>query len=272
MKITCLVENTTCRKLPTEHGLSLFIEMNNGRCILFDMGQRCLFDENAMRLGLNIADVDVAIVSHGHYDHGGGLRHFLHRNSKAKIFVLPKAFDPHFSIHDDEILDIGLDYQIKDEKRFVFCKDEYEIPDVGCLFSNVKCEKFAPLGNRFLLGEDGKARDDFAHEQNLIIREGDNIVLFAGCAHCGIVNIIEKEKEIVGKLPSYVFAGMHLVKSGLDANAEHLFIESLAMSLNSFANIHYYTMHCTGMEQYSILKEYLVDKIDYFSCGESIII
>ena len=76
MKVTSLVEDTSRRGLPVEHGLSLHIQLDDGRQVLFDMGQRRLFGDNAKRLGIRLADVDVAIVSHGHYDHGGGLRAF----------------------------------------------------------------------------------------------------------------------------------------------------------------------------------------------------
>ena len=76
MNITSLIENTSHRGLPVEHGLSLYIE-SRGKHILFDMGQSTLFAENAERLGVSIRDVDVAVVSHGHYDHGVGLQTFL---------------------------------------------------------------------------------------------------------------------------------------------------------------------------------------------------
>ena len=83
MKITALVENTTNNpSLGTQHGLSLYIEAN-GRKILFDMGADGLFLENAEKLGIDIAGVDLAIVSHGHDDHGGGLGVFLEKNQTS---------------------------------------------------------------------------------------------------------------------------------------------------------------------------------------------
>ena len=101
MKITSLVENTSTVGMPVEHGLSLYIQLDNGRNILFDMGQRRLFAENAERLGLAIADIDMAIISHGHYDHGGGLRAFLEINDKAKVYIHNDAFQPHYSLKED---------------------------------------------------------------------------------------------------------------------------------------------------------------------------
>ena len=92
MKITCLAENTTSRPdIEAEHGLSLYIE-TNGKKILFDMGQGELFIRNAKRLGIDLSDVDIAVISHGHYDHGGGLRSFLEINKKAPVYISEHAF------------------------------------------------------------------------------------------------------------------------------------------------------------------------------------
>lgn len=87
MLITSLVENTSTQGLPVEHGLSLHIRLDQGRQVLFDMGQRILFAENAQRLGIHLEEVDLAVLSHGHYDHGGGLRAFFRLNSHAPMYV-----------------------------------------------------------------------------------------------------------------------------------------------------------------------------------------
>lgn len=83
MKITSLVDNTSHAGLPVEHGLSLHIALDNGQNILFDMGQGSLFASNAATLGIDIASVDAAIISHGHYDHGGGLKTFLEKKQSG---------------------------------------------------------------------------------------------------------------------------------------------------------------------------------------------
>ena len=84
MKITALVENTSVPGLPVEHGLSLYIETTR-HTILFDSGQGTLFAENAERLGKDLAKVDLMVLSHGHYDHGGGLKTFLELNDHAPL-------------------------------------------------------------------------------------------------------------------------------------------------------------------------------------------
>ena len=116
MKITVLTENTTELGLPVEHGLSLFIEIGDRR-ILFDSGQSDLFAKNAEALGVDLKTVDFAVLSHGHYDHGGGLKKFLEVNGKAKIYMSRYAFEPHFNAEDKYN---GLDAEINGESRRVF--------------------------------------------------------------------------------------------------------------------------------------------------------
>ena len=111
LKITALVENTVPEDLAAqlglgkEHGLSLYIEAC-GHKILFDMGQTGLFARNAAALGVDLAAVDLAVLSHGHYDHGGGLARFLELNSTAPVYLNEHAFEPHY--HGAERY-IGLD-------------------------------------------------------------------------------------------------------------------------------------------------------------------
>lgn len=270
MEITSLVENTSRMGFPVEHGLSLHISLDDGRKILFDMGQRRLFADNAERLGIDLADVDMAVVSHGHYDHGGGLRTFLELNKKAQVYISRHAFEPHYSLRDDGLKYIGIDPELRTNDRLVLCADETHIGDNIILFSGVNGDYLKPNGNRLLFGPAKNENDDFRHEQSLIIREGNNTVLFAGCAHCGIVNIIEKGIHVAGGPFTHVFAGMHLVKSGLAEKEEVNFIRSLAEKLSAYAGCRYFTMHCTGTTQYEILKKEMGDAISYMGCGETV--
>ena len=99
MKITVLVENTSLCDIPVEHGLSLYIEAC-GKNVLFDSGQSTLFAENAKRLGVDLKAVDFCVLSHGHYDHSGGLMEFICENDHAPIYMHKNAFGLHYSQHD----------------------------------------------------------------------------------------------------------------------------------------------------------------------------
>ncbi len=270
MKITSIIENTSRKGLPVEHGLSLYIERNDGVNVLFDMGQGTLFARNAETLALNIDDVDIAIVSHGHYDHGGGLKTFLATNEKAKVFIHSDAFQPHYSLRETGLRYIGLDKELKDCERLVYCDDVKVIDEEMILFANVQGNCCTPIGNKLLFGPTEDKNDLFCHEQSLIIEEGNNVVLLAGCAHRGIVNILRKAEEVTGKTPTHVFAGMHLVKSGMKDDEENVFINTLASELMKYKSTKFYTMHCTGEEQYQKLKSLMGAQIDYMTCGDMI--
>src|SRR5665648_658871 len=96
MKILTLIENLVYKQgLVAEHGLAIYLETEN-RKILFDTGQTGLFLQNAQKLGVDIEDIDTLILSHGHYDHTGGLYPFLEKNSKAKVYAKSSIFTPKY--------------------------------------------------------------------------------------------------------------------------------------------------------------------------------
>lgn len=272
MKITSIVENTSASNMPVEHGLSLYVERTDDKKVLFDMGQHSLFAENAVRLALSIEDIDVAVVSHGHYDHGGGLRTFLAMNEKADVYLHRDAFLPHYSMRDTLLRYIGLDRDLMNNDRLTMCGDMTQIDGNMLLFAGVAGNCCSPAGNRLLYGPQEDVHDDFRHEQSLIIEEAGNSVLFAGCAHKGIVNIMRRAEEVIGHAPTHVLAGMHLVKSGLNEEDEKTFIKCLADQLRQYRNTMFYTMHCTGEMAFESLRSLLGNQIAYLSCGDSITI
>lgn len=270
MIITSVIDNESRCNLAAEHGLCLHIALNNGTNILFDTGKSELFASNASLLGIDIADVDIAVISHGHYDHGGGLKTFLQQNSKAPVYIHSEAFEPHYSLKDEGLKYIGLDTALQDNPRLKFCNKTTNINPGLVIFSDVVTKHQQPLGNRLLFGPGQDKNDIFTDEQNLIITEGSNHILIAGCAHRGILNILESATKIIGIPPTHVFAGMHLIKSGLDSEEERVSICSLAEQLMEYRATMFYTMHCTGMEQFCTLKEKMNRQIEYLSSGKII--
>ena len=143
MKITTLLENTSARpELSAEHGLSLYIETAEHR-ILFDMGQTALFSHNASVLGIDLAAVDIAILSHGHYDHGGGLTRFLTLNRTAPIYVNRHAFEPHYNGTEKYI---GLDTALAHHRKLVFIDDTTVLADGITLCCRRQAKPNPPLG------------------------------------------------------------------------------------------------------------------------------
>lgn len=270
MLITVLVENTGSEDFAIEHGLSLHVRMDDGRQILFDMGQTDAFVRNAARLDIDLQEVEYAVLSHGHYDHGGGLSHFLSLNAHAPVYVHSQAFEPHYSLRENGLAFIGLDPALESHPQIHLCDGIFSFPSGGKIFSLGREKTDAPSGNRWLFGPDRKERDTFLHEHNLLLNEGGRSVLFAGCAHKGIVPIMKEATRLAGHPPTHVFAGMHLMKSGLSPREEHRYIEGLAQSLRTYSHCHYYTMHCTGVEQFEKLRTLMPGRISYLGTGKTV--
>ncbi len=258
MQLTILLENTALdRGFCSAHGLSLLIE-TGGETILFDMGPGAQFAENAQALGVDLSKVDYAVLSHGHYDHGGGLDVFLRRNANAPVYLAPGAFRRH---EDANGRDIGLAPRLASDPRLRETAAVYRLSERALLFSAVRgTELLSPINAQLL--EDG-VPDAFSHEQNLLLEEHGRLFLFGGCAHCGIVNIINRAAELAGRAPDVVVSGFHLaVKNAVPDE----FVRTLSARLLKFKTS-YYTCHCTGGRPFEILREEMGDRIHALSTG-----
>ena len=170
MKIVVLMENTAAREdLSAAHGLSLYIETPKHR-ILMDMGPNDDYLKNAAKLGVDLAQVDIAILSHGHYDHGGGLKAFCQLNDHAKIYVRENAFGDYWSLADGNPHYIGIDQSL-DRSRFVLTGEETVIDEELTLFAAVP-DTFGALSASAKLREKAGEEflpDLFSHEQDLLV-------------------------------------------------------------------------------------------------------
>ena len=252
MKIVTLIENTSVsEEITAEHGLSLYIETENTR-ILFDMGQSDAFVRNAQKLGIDISKVDFAVLSHGHYDHGGGLCAFLQVNQTAPVYIHKTAFGDHYNGTRKYI---GLDPAFRTESRLVFTEGTLAITPQILL---TDCNHLNWQNDHYGLNRkenDVFLPDDFRHEQYLQITEGKKQILLSGCSHKGILNIASYFQ------PNILVGGFHLNKVD-----DTQILEETAVRLRAI-NIRYYTGHCTGNKQYAIMKEIMGDQLHSIPAG-----
>jgi 7,8-dihydropterin-6-yl-methyl-4-(beta-D-ribofuranosyl)aminobenzene 5'-phosphate synthase len=260
MKIVTLMENTSCREdLCCEHGLSLYLETEN-RKILFDAGQSAAFADNAEKMGVDLSQVDLAILSHGHYDHSGGLRRFLEINYRSKIYVNQYAFDCCWHGEDHYI---GVDPKLRECDRVMTAGETLRLGEGLTLFACNEKEKSHPADSFGLtVLEDGIFRPDgFRHEQYLLVEEGQKRILFSGCSHKGILNIVQWFH------PDVLVGGFHFMK--LDPERDAAVLEKAAMELLQYPTT-YYTGHCTGEAPFAFLKERMGERLHAVHSGTMI--
>lgn len=259
MIIKTLMENTSSSpQFKKEHGLSFYIEAC-GHKILFDAGQTSAFLENADRMDVNLSEVDIAVLSHGHYDHSGGFDAFLDRNHKANLYVNEHAFGDFYSGKEKPI---GIDVILKKKGRIIITSDYTKLEEGLELFTCNSLERKYSTDSRGLyhkIGSDFK-EDIFSHEQYLLITEQEKRVLISGCSHKGILNIVEwfQPNVLVG---GFHFKGIEMNQTGADK------LNHYAEELKEFDTT-YYTCHCTGREQYEYLKETMNAQVAYLAAGD----
>ena len=245
MKMVTLVEDTTSCALPAEHGLSIYIETPKHK-LLFDVGTTDLFIRNAKALGIDLTQVDTVVISHGHDDHGGGLDHFLAINDHAQIYLQRKAFADHYTNKKTGPEYIGLNQQLADHPQVHLLDGSYVIDEELEIFSRVPGVPYET--NKNLLKED-KTRDDFEHEQHLVIKAEKNVLLM-GCGHKGVLNII-KACPVKADL---IIGGFHLYSPRTGETLPEPVIMELAAGLPDAV---FYTGHCTGDKALAILTREL---------------
>ncbi len=271
MRITALLENTTNEQaLKSAHGLSLYIETGKHK-VLFDTGPNGFFADNALKLGISLEDVDTLIISHGHSDHGGGLKRFLEINKKAKIYVRPTAFEGHSIKVLFFQFPVSLDKKLYDPERFVYTDAVHCIDDELLLFSDVQGKKcLSSSGNKlYKRASRGIEQDDFDHEHNLLIACQGKSVLLAGCAHRGIVNIVERAEELTDGKLDVAIGGFHLYNSPTGKSESDVLINEVANALSNWS-AKYCTCHCTGKKAFNLMHRKLGSQMEYLSTGRTI--
>ena len=273
MKILNLIENT--EGVPGclfEHGLCFYVETEKHR-LLMDLGPSASVLENAVRLGVDLKTVDTVILSHGHDDHGGGILPFAKLNPNAKIYLQESAFGEYYAVRDykPDPDYIGLAPEIRALPQVVPVRGNLKIDEELFLFGGLKGKRDLPVSNGNLRKKEGGrlVPDDFVHEQCLVITERNRHVLFSGCAHNGILNILDRYEELFGGAPDVVISGFHMMKKSAYTEKEQNVICSTAEKLKEYPTM-FYTCHCTGLPAYDMMKEIMGGKIAYVHCGESV--
>lgn len=271
MKIINLVENTSTERCQGEHGLSFYIETEKHK-LLMDSGTTDLFLENANILGVDLTQVDTVILSHGHYDHGGGLLSFAKMNPKADIYVRENAGGDYYHVSSEEERYIGIDKDIMKLPQIKRVAGDVKVDEELYLFTNINGKRYPSWSNGELkekVGED-YIQDSFSHEQCLVIRQDGKHILLSGCAHSGILSILDRYHELFHSYPDVVISGFHMMKKTEYTKEETDYIRRTAQELLKTGAV-FYSGHCTGRRAFALMKEIMGDHLHKLYSGCQII-
>lgn len=251
LKVTVLIENTSPAELVHEHGLSLHVEYDGHRYLL-DAGATGIFTQNAEALGVNLAGVEKAALSHGHYDHADGLAAFCAVNQTAQIYARPAVTAPYYTP-----LPTG-------ERKFI----------------GVNPAIFAQYHARFDLADGMRALapglwlvpDGVVHEQSLVAETVGGLVVMNSCCHAGAGYLV---RDILAQFPGQkvlaLLGGFHLVGgTGMKSlGVAPGIVKNLGAWLGDELGVaQVYTGHCTGIPAYALLEETLGNRLHHLSTGD----
>ncbi len=262
MKWTVLTDNRTSSPLfETEHGLCILLETDRYR-ILLDTGASNLFIKNAERAGIDLREIDYVFISHGHSDHAGGLRSLMSLNERAKIIVSADALKGKYYSERGYMHSITPVWPVLPAERLLSIKESGEVAEQLHVIAHIPQRHTLPKGDRHLFVRNEKGElvlDDFRHELALYT-DG---LLFTGCAHSGLENILEACRWPVHT----VVGGFHL----LDNHESEEELLALGRKLKEkYPETSFYTSHCTGDAVFNTLKKVMGTQLNAFNCGCSI--
>jgi len=254
MRVITLVDNTASGSMWAEHGQSILIE-KDGRSILFDTGQTPdVLRYNMSNLGIAPEEIDTVVLSHGHYDHTGGLPWLVRANHDLEIYGHPDVFAEKYS-KKGEPRYIGIP-----EKGDRITERFHEVTGPHSIGDGITILGEIPIKNReewenghkgmFLKDGEDYIQDPLKDDTAIIIDLAEGVMLITGCSHSGITNIIEYAEEVSGKDVMLVIGGMHMGSAPLgliDSTIEYMKGKKFMVMPG----------HCTGFNAMSRMKEAL---------------
>jgi len=255
-RITILVDNEAGVGLAAEHGFALWLETGAKR-FLFDTGQGAALVKNAHTLGLDLATADHLVLSHGHYDHTGGMASLLPQARHLEVHCHPGAVNPRYAIRNRLIKSlqmpseamIALDRFPQEQLHWV--QQPVQLCETVGLTGPIARETiFEDTGGPFYLDQTGRRPDPVVDDLALWIRTDKGLIVCVGCAHAGLVNTLHHVQRLNdGRRIRAVIGGFHLL------NADRSRLKPTIEALHLLAPDHLIPCHCTGQDAVKALRE-----------------
>ena len=211
IKLSVLTENMASGHFTAEHGLSYFIEYDD-KNFLYDTGHSDVFLKNAEKLSIDINKLDAIVLSHGHWDHGNGLKYLKNK----KLICHPNAFFKRYNKNDNSYNGLDLSYEeLKMQFEIIETREPYHISKNIIFLGEVPRLNSFEAQTAFSVDENNN--DDFIIDDSaLVMIYKDELIVLAGCAHAGICNIVDYAEKVTGlKSINTVMGGFHLAENNL---------------------------------------------------------
>jgi 7,8-dihydropterin-6-yl-methyl-4-(beta-D-ribofuranosyl)aminobenzene 5'-phosphate synthase len=263
-KITTLVENTVAqsgKKLIGEHGLSFYIETQSNK-ILFDTGQNLAIANNAQVLGIDLSLVDTVILSHGHYDHTGGLKSLLACNRNFTLYAHPDVFGQKVKGVDDNFKYIGIPVakNFLEEKGIEIKLDKKAVQIAPGIMTTGEIpleNDFEGLESVFYIKKENEVvADTLTDDQAVILDTDKGLTVLLGCSHRGVINTLNHVARLTGKKRIYaLMGGLHLGKAS-DAKLSKIMDHLRGFGLEKIG-----VGHCTGTRAFVALSNEFPNRV-----------
>jgi 7,8-dihydropterin-6-yl-methyl-4-(beta-D-ribofuranosyl)aminobenzene 5'-phosphate synthase len=270
IKITILVDNRAEDDLRAEHGLSLWIEADWKR-VLFDTGQSEALLENARSLDLDLAKADAIVLSHGHYDHTGGLARVLEQAAGAHLYFHPSALQTRYSITAGEVREIQLPSSslaaiesLPSKRSHLVVKPLMLAPRIGLTGPIPRESSCEDTGGPFYLDREGLLPDPIEDDLAIWIAGDQGALVCVGCSHAGIINTLNYVRHVSASAQvRAVLGGFHLL------NADRRRIDETLQAFRALDPGLIVCCHCTGGHATETLRGALGERVLVGSAGLS---
>ncbi len=266
--ITILVDNRAEEPFMDEHGFALLLE-TQGKKILFDTGQGEALFCNAEKMGLSLVDLDILILSHGHYDHGGNVAKILNLNPSIQFYGHPNCLSSRWSIPSGKVAK-AIDLSKEDKNaistlspdRLHWCTGPTEIiPDIWLTGPIPRKSPFEDVGGAFYIDAEGQTPDLIPDDMALWLG-AESQMMICGCCHSGIQNSIDHIMSFSNSLRvKSLLGGLHLINA-----SEERLIKTIAF-LNDVMIKKVFPGHCTGETGMELFREQLEAEVQVAEVG-----
>jgi len=268
LSISVLADNHAAEGFSSEHGFSAFVECDDTR-VLFDTGGGTLFAENALKLGVHWWETEAVVLSHGHYDHTGGIAHVLSGNSRAKWYWHPDALLPRYlRRNQDPPKSIGMRPENRASldvlgERLVRTTRPTRINErIGVTGPIPRLNPEEGTGGDFFLDEAFQTSDPIRDDQALWIRAKGGVIALLGCAHAGVGNTLDYISSLCGERILAVVGGLHLQGDGA------LRLGAAVDAFRRHGVKYIRPAHCTGDAAVTVLARNFPDAVSPCRAGD----